>query len=247
MTTWRLIPTETRPAELNMGLDEAVTDAVAAGDSPPTLRLYRWDPAAVSIGRFQSLHDEVDVEECSRRGVDVVRRITGGGAVYHGYEITYSVAAPLAEVPDGVTESYREICSRLVAALETLGVDAAFEPVNDVTANGRKVSGSAQTRRGDALLQHGTVIHELDVREMFSFLTPREEKLGDKAVAAVEDRVTSVTRESGASLAELESALSDGLTAGRECEEAGFTDDELSRAAELAEEKYATEGWTAKR
>lgn len=247
MTAWRLIPTETRDAALNMGLDEAVMESVATGDSPPTLRLYRWDPTAVSIGCFQSLHDEVDTAECRRRGVDVVRRITGGGAVYHGDEITYSVATPLAEVPDGVTESYREICGWLVHALETLGMDASFEPVNDVAVNGRKVSGSAQTRRRGALLQHGTVIHDLDAREMFSLLTPGQEKLSDKAVDAVEDRVTSVTRESGASLEELEDALRDGLTAGRDCEEAGFTDAEIERAEELAEEKYGTEEWTGKR
>lgn len=247
MTTWRLLPNETRTAALNMGLDEAVMENVAAGNSPPTLRLYRWDPAAVSIGCFQSLHDEVDTAECRGRGVDVVRRITGGGAVYHGDEITYSVAAPLDAVPDGVTESYREICGWLVHALETLDMDAAFEPVNDVTVNGRKVSGSAQTRRRGALLQHGTVIHDLDVREMFTLLTPGEEKLSDKAVDAVEDRVTSVKRESGASLDELEAALLDGLVVGKDWEESGFTDAELARAEELAEEKYGSEEWTGKR
>lgn len=244
---WRVVPLETRGAFTNMGIDQALMEAVSSEDSPPTMRLYRWRPAAVSIGCFQAVEDEVDTEGCDRRGVNYVRRITGGGAVYHAGEVTYSVSAPVELLPEGITESYREICGWLVGALESIGMEASFEPVNDVLVDGLKISGSAQTRRDGAVLQHGTVIHELDADEMFRLLTPDQEKLDDKAISRIEDRVTSVRDESGASMEELTEALIAEMTAGKDWEFGSFTDGERVRAEELAKEKYGSEAWTFKR
>ena len=143
-----------------MAVDEAIAAGIAAGTSPPTIRFYTWKPCAVTIGYFQCLRDEVDREACSSKGIDVVRRRTGGGAVYHDEhgEITYSVIAPESYFSKDIRASYREICGGIIGGLGRLGIAAEFRPINDVVVNGRKISGSAQTRRQGILTQHGTVL-----------------------------------------------------------------------------------------
>ncbi|MFB6282310.1 MAG: biotin/lipoate A/B protein ligase family protein [Halobacteria archaeon] len=245
MTEWRLMPFGTRDAYLNMALDEAVSESVSRGDSAPTFRLYRWSPSAVSIGYFQSLENEVDVGNCEEDGVDYVRRRTGGGAVYHDYdgEITYSVAAPLDLYSDDLTESYREICGRVVDALDELGIDGEFEPINDIVVGGKKISGNAQTRRKGVLLQHGTLLQKVDPEEMFRYLKPDVEKVTDKHVAGVEERVTSIQRESDAEMEDTVDALKNAFLEGREYVEEGPRELELERAQELAEERYFSADW----
>lgn len=237
---WRVVPLETHDAYTNMAIDEAVAER-----GTPTIRFYRWRPSAVSIGYFQSLHDEVDLEACRRDDVDYVRRRTGGGAVYHDYngEVTYSIIGPTEEFPEDLTESYRSICSRVVDALGSLGVDAGFEPINDVVTGGRKISGNAQTRRGGRLVQHGTVLHEVDPERMFTYLRPEVDKVSDKIVESVRDRVTSVSDEVGGSIQDTYEALRDAFTRDREVYEEGLTDEELGAAEDLVHERYATDGW----
>ncbi|HII09610.1 TPA: lipoate--protein ligase family protein, partial [Candidatus Micrarchaeota archaeon] len=157
---WRFIELEARNACSNMAIDQAVMEGVAKGASEPTIRFYRWLPSAVTIGRFQSMMDEVDVGRCAELGVSHVRRITGGGAVYHDYagEVTYSVIAPEAYFPNGIRESYAFICDWVVSGLLGVGIKAKFVPINDIVTDGKKISGNAQTRRGGVLLQHGTIL-----------------------------------------------------------------------------------------
>ncbi len=242
---WRVLPLETRDSYLNMAVDEAVSERVASGESPPTVRFYRWRPSAVSIGYFQSLEEEVDLEECRAADVDYVRRRTGGGAVYHDYEgeVTYSVIAPEELYPDDLTESYREICGRVIDAFDRLGVDAEFAPINDVVVDGRKVSGNAQTRRKDVLLQHGTVLHSVEPEEMFTYLRPDVDKVSDKLVEGVRDRVTSVEGLVGGDVEDTYEALRAAFTRGRETEEDSLAREELERAEELVEERYRSEAW----
>jgi len=247
---WRVLPLETGDAYTNMALDEAVSERVSEGGAPPTVRFYRWKPSAVSIGYFQSLRDEVDVEACERDGVDYVRRRTGGGAVYHDYdgEVTYSVVAPLDEYPEDLTESYREICGRVVDGLASLGIEGEFAPINDIVADGRKISGNAQTRRKGVLLQHGTVLHSVDPERMFTYLRPGVDKVSDKIVENVHGRVTSVEELSdGVGLHDTYEALRGAFTEGRETFEGGFTDGERDRAEELVRERYASEDWNFER
>lgn len=242
---WRVIPLQAHNAYANMALDQAIMEGVGRGGSPPTIRFYRWRPSAVSIGYFQSLEEEVSPEECRKSGVNWVRRITGGGAVYHDYmgEVTYSVIAPERLFPRDIRESYRLVCGWIIAGLKTLGIEGAFHPINDVLVDGRKISGNAQTRRGGVFLQHGTVLYDLDLRRMFSLLRVGKEKLSDKAIEKAEERVTCVRRYCEAGIEELYKALLRGFTESKDWEFGEAEDEELRRAEELARRRYSTREW----
>ena len=246
MTKWRIIDLEASSAFTNMALDEAISDAVRAKESLPTIRFYKWKPSAVSIGYFQSLPDEVDAELCKKNGVDIVRRRTGGGAVYHDSngEITYSVIAPESLFPKGITESYHLICGWIVNAMGKLGIASEFKPINDIIASGKKISGNAQTRRNGILLQHGTILYKLDVATMFSLLKVPKEKISDKFIQDVKQRVTSVT-DINPQITEqqLKEALVAAFTAGKEFEVGTITAKERAAAEKLAKERYASDEW----
>ena len=246
--TWRVIRLEARPAAENMAIDEAIAAGIAAGTSPPTIRFYTWNPGAVSIGCFQRLRDEVDLEACAAKGIDVVRRRTGGGAVYHDREgeITYSVIAPERYFSNDIKASYREICGWIIAGLANLGIAAEFRPINDIVVNGRKISGSAQTRRQGVLTQHGTVLYSLDRDTMFSVLKPSDKKLVDKPVASFRAGVTCASEEGCASLDGLYRALLRGFTDGREYEPGQLSDAECTAVAELTK-KYLSHEWNESR
>jgi lipoate-protein ligase A len=194
---------ESQDAYNNMAEDAALTEL----SSEPTLRLYTWRPIAVSIGYFQSISDEVDEEFCRAHGIDVVRRMTGGGAVFHDDEITYSFVCPIdrwESIAEGlgkngknVRETFELVCNCLVIALENLGLNAKFRGINDVEVNGKKISGSAQTMKKGSLLQHGTLIYEIDEDLMFKALRIGKEKISDKGIKSAEARVTSIKRELG--------------------------------------------------
>lgn len=247
---WRIVPLETHGAAMNMAIDESVAEHIATGGSPPTIRFYRWKPSAVSIGCFQSMQDEVDLRTCKELGVDVVRRRTGGGAVYHDYdgEITYSVIAPEGLLPKDITASYKVICGWIVDALSLLGIQSGFRPVNDIVAGERKISGNAQTRRGGILLQHGTILYCLDVRKMFSLLKVGADKISDKMISSVEERVTCVSRlKPGLDMEEVHQALIRSFTKGKQFEFGAWKKEELKRAQELAQIRYGSDTWNFQR
>lgn len=246
---WRVIPLETHSAAMNMAIDEAVSKTVGAGKAPPTIRFYRWRPSAVSIGYFQGLHEEVAMDVCERLGVDVVRRRTGGGAVYHDHdgEVTYSVIAPEGMFPKGIIESYHIICGWVIASLKNLGLEGQFHPINDILVGGKKISGNAQTRRGGILLQHGTVLYDVDIEKMFSLLKIGKEKIADKLIADAKQRVTRVLDHTPASIAEVYQAMLDGFTEGKEYEMGALTRDEYAEAKGLAVSRYGNMEWNAKR
>ncbi|MEM0437884.1 MAG: biotin/lipoate A/B protein ligase family protein [Candidatus Micrarchaeia archaeon] len=244
---WRVIPFSLNSAHMNMALDEAVLNAVADGTSPPTIRFYGWSPSAVSIGYFQSLEHEVDTAYCRRNGIDIVRRQTGGGAVFHQQdgEITYSVIAPQEIFPAGIVDSYREVCAGIIRGLEKLGITAEFRPINDICVHGRKISGNAQTRRKGVLLQHGTILYRLDLNAMFSSLKVSAEKLRDKSIKSPEDRVTCILRENPKlTFDKAYHALLDGFAQDKSWDLGDFTETELADAARLSRNKYASSEWT---
>lgn len=244
--SWRVVKTEIRDAFMNMAIDEAVSEHIAENKSHPTIRFYRWSPSAVSIGCFQSMDKEVNVARCKELGIDYIRRRTGGGAVYHDFngEITYSVIAPESIMPKGITDSYQLICGWIVISLAGIGIQSEFKPINDIIVAGKKISGNAQTRRRGVLLQHGTILYDLDVEKMFSVLQVGREKISDKMIASVKERVTRVLDHADASREELEQALLNGFTAEKIWSFGQWTESELKRAEELANSRYKSNEWT---
>lgn len=163
----------------------------------PTLRIYSWSPPAVSIGRFQSLKDEVDIDYCDLNGISYTRRITGGGAVFHQHELTYSFCIPVINnyfSPD-LSESYFYISSAVVKGLSKIDIKAQFKPINDLVVRDKKISGCAQTRKNNRILQHGTILMDLDINTMFKVLKVSKAKISDKLISNVKQRVTSINNE----------------------------------------------------
>lgn len=236
----RLIPYSEYPAPMNMGIDEMLFCRRQDGGED-TLRFYGWRPAAVSIGYFQSYDQEIGADD-----VDVVRRSTGGGAVFHDHEITYSVV--MAAGAD-IQESYRRICGGIIEALNLLGIIATFRPLNDIVVGQRKISGNAQTRRDGVLLQHGTLLLSVDPDRMFSVLRVPDEKLKGKFVRSVRSAVTSVEQELGCQV-EID-AVTDALEQGFASVFGPLTmtpisDEEIEEARGYAT-KYRDEQWTRMR
>ncbi len=247
--SWRFLPFSVQNAAMNMAMDESISLHIHAQRSDPTIRLYGWKPSAVSIGCFQSLVDEVEVDQCQLQGVEVVRRRTGGGAVYHDQwgEITYSVIAPESLVTEDINQEYLVICGKIIEALGVLGIQAEFHPINDVLVRGRKISGSAQTRRSKVFLQHGTIIYDLNTEKMFSLLKVPSIKLSDKSIIQAKERVTCVRDHSGATKDDLIIALKSSFTKDLEFYEGSLTESEMEIARELAVKKYSNPSWTSSR
>ncbi|MDP3975725.1 MAG: biotin/lipoate A/B protein ligase family protein [bacterium] len=264
--TIRLLQTGAHSAAWNMALDEVLIERIAAGLSEPCLRFYTWKPSAISIGYFQSLEAEVDLAKCRELGIDVVRRQTGGGAVFHDDEVTYSMHLPLSAPPERletsgrvgdlvplkILESYEKICSAIIRGLAELGIQSEFVPLNDILVSGQKISGNAQTRKRGVLLQHGTILKSVDVDTMFELLKVPDEKLKGKLIQDVKQRVTSVNAHSGGRFST--QGITDALIRGfeKEFSELQFTSSEINQeeqleAEKLGQEKYSQSSWNLQR
>ena len=175
---WRLIDTKNSNAFYNMAVDEALMKL----SKVPTLRFYTWKPTAVSLGYFQSIKD-IDLAFCKKNKIDVVRRITGGKAVFHDMEITYSFIIDEDKVPKSVVGSYKKISNSVLMALRNLGIDAEFNenviktksPVclnnpswYEIIVNGKKIAAAAQTRKNKKLLQHGPILIDIEYNKLCS-------------------------------------------------------------------------------
>ncbi|MFX1351945.1 MAG: biotin/lipoate A/B protein ligase family protein, partial [Promethearchaeota archaeon] len=208
-----------------------------------------------SIGYFQSIHEEVDLEICKKLEVDVVRRITGGGAVYHDYdgEITYSIIVKEdnPKIPTDIMESYELLCQGIVGGLKNLGMNAEFKPINDIIVNGRKISGNAQTRRQNVLLQHGTILVDFDPGAMFKVLKVSEAKISDKLIQSVRERVTSIRNEMEDEITfeQVRKALIEGFQGALQINfrEGRLSKGERELADRLLKEKYSSERWNFRR
>lgn len=250
---FRLLKTGINNAFYNMGLDQAILEQVSQGAEPPTLRLYGWKPPAISIGYFQGMREEVDLAACRLHGVDTVRRITGGGAVFHQYEVTYSIVLPLGHplADQEILASYRRLCQGLVAGFAKLGVTAEFAPINDIEVGGKKISGNAQTRKLGCILQHGTIILDVDVDLMFTLLKVPSEKARGRVIADVKERVTSLKELLGRPVGfeETSAALAGGFAEALNLDllTQDPTEHEATRAMELARTRFADEAWNLKR
>jgi lipoate-protein ligase A len=247
---WRLIHEEPQDPALHMAIDEVLTEEVAAGRRPPTLRVWEWASPAVVIGSFQSLRNEVDAEAARRHGVTVVRRISGGGAMFiePGNTITYSLYVPDALV-QGMTfaDSYAFLDDWVLGALGELGIRAWYQPLNDITSDQGKIAGAAQKRLSSgAVLHHVTMSYDIDADKMLQVLRIGREKLSDKGIASAKKRVDPLRRQTGLPRAEVIDRMI-AYFRGRY----GLSDDRLSVAELRAAEKrvsgkFGTEEWTAR-
>ena len=252
---WRLLDTGLNDAFYNMALDEAIVIARSKNLVPNTIRFFRWSPSAVSIGYFQSMEEEVDIKACDEMGIDYIRRRTGGGAVYHDTEgeLTYSIIVDENHrlISRDFQETYRTLCSGLVLGLRQLGVPAEFKPINDIVARGKKISGNAQTRGMSIVHQHGTILRKVDPALMFKVLKVPSEKIRDKLIRSVEERVTSINDvlRRDVSFRELKDALIKGFedSFGIKLMPGSITDFEEDLAQRLKVEKYASRKWNFRR
>jgi len=255
MPLWRWLDHAPRDAAWNMAVDEALW-RLCGPHGRPTLRLYAWSPAAVSLGYFQRL-EQIDQGVCRAHGFTLVRRPTGGRAVLHDQELTYSLVAPLRCFPDGVSGSYRAIGQAFVHAFAELGVPARLQraaayqrsaacfdtpSLAELTVAGRKVMGSAQTRGPHALLQHGSIPLRLDVDRLAAALrlSPRQARwLRRKAVGLQQAAGRTIGVE------ELKRAVLNGFQRAFDLrwQPAALSREEAALARRLATHKYCRLHW----
>ena len=237
----RILETGYNSGPWNMALDEVLMGS--ANYDIPILRLYGWQPPAVSIGYFQSIDEEVDIKKCKQMGIDVIRRITGGGAVLHEFELTYSFITKT--YPKNIMESYKLICDPVVMCINKLGFNAKFAPLNDIIVDNKKVSGHAQTRKKNVLLQHGTILLDINVEKMFSVLKIPSEKIKDKMINDVKARVMGLNKTFEQVAYELKESFSEKFVA--EIIVNNLTIEEIENTKKLANEKYTSASWNWKK
>jgi lipoate-protein ligase A len=258
MVSWRLLKLEVNNAFTNMAIDEAIVNARIKDLVPNTLRFYQWKPSAVSIGRFQDVFNEVHVDNCQQMNVDIVRRNSGGGTVYHDSqgEITYSVIAREEDFgTTDVIQAYNTICNGLIEAAKILGVKADFnkgDPKNcpNIAIDGKKISGSAQFHKGGVLLQHGTFLLEVDLEKMFTFLRVPWAKTIKDVICVAQGKHTSVkdALDRKVSTDEAYEALITGFQSAlkAELEEEALIPFEKEAAQKLRKDKFSTNDWNMK-
>ena len=266
-SNWRLILSEPASGAMNMALDEAILEAVLKHRAPPTLRFYAWDPACLSLGYAQGVND-VDQAALEREGWDLVRRPTGGKAILHTDEITYSISAPLDHklFVNGVLASYKRISLALIAGLERMGMMPELHitdppaPSNgnpvcfrnpsafEITVEGKKLVGSAQLRRAGGVLQHGSVPLQGELGRICLVLSYANDEYRARAMGEVGLHAITVERVLGKPLAWEEAARH--LTAGFEdifqlrFSRQDPTQPEIRRSYEILEERYLHPDWT---
>ncbi len=268
--TWRLLNSGPTDGYSNMAIDEAMLLAMQEGLIPPTLRIYAWQPACLSIGTFQSVASDIDTEACAAQNVDWVRRPTGGRAILHDREVTYSVVARQDDqrVAGDVMESYRRISLGLLEGLRLLGVQAVLAPsaipplpsgapkpaacfaapsLHEIMVDGRKVVGSAQRRQGASLLQHGSILLDLDVDKLMSVL--RFPSPDEKARLTARVRDESVTLNGllrrTVTYDEMAKALAAGFAAALDIDVApgALSAWEMQQVERLRRDKYTADEW----
>lgn len=244
---WQIIRPETQTPEMHLAIDDVLAREVAAGHRPPTLRFWEWERPSIIIGAFQSVKNEVDMEAANELGVSVVRRVTGGGAMFvePGTAITYSLYAP-KELVDGMdfVDSYAFLDTWVLKALNALGIEAFYKPINDITSPKGKIGGAAQKRypKG-SVLHHVTMAYDMDADKMMQVLRIGREKLSDKGVASAGKRVDPVRSQTGMERVDVvESMINtfldlNGGTMG------SLTQEEIANAEELAAEKFSDPEW----
>lgn len=248
--TFELIHEGPESPAMHLALDQVLTEELDAGRRGPTLRIWEWASPAVIIGSFQSLRNEVDAEGAARHGVTVVRRISGGGAMFvePGNTITYSLYVP-ASLVEGLSfeRSYAYLDDWVLGALASVGIDATYKPLNDIASPAGKIAGAAQKRlRGGAVLHHVTMAYDIDADKMTEVLRIGREKLSDKGTKSANKRVDPLRSQTGMSREAVIEAFEDHFRSRYQTVEGKVTPEERAKAEELARTKFSTPEWTAR-
>ena len=244
---WNLIAPTVLPTEINVALDEVLTEEVGAGRRHPTLRFWDWQEPSTVIGSFQSYRNEVDPGGVAKHGIKVVRRISGGGAMFMeaGNCITYSLYLPQTLV-DGLSfaDSYPFLDAWVMAALEKLGINAFYVPLNDIATDQGKIGGAAQKRLANGgMLHHVTMSYDIDADKMVEVLRIGKEKLSDKGTRSAKKRVDPLRRQTGLARTDIVAAMIEVFAERYAATPSELTDAELAAAHHRVEAKFGTEEW----
>ena len=243
---WQLIHTAPQSPTLHMALDDVLTHEVGAGRRQPTLRIWEWAAPAVVIGRFQSLRNEVDGEAARRHGIEVVRRVSGGGAMFiePGNTITYSIYAPQSLVKGlSFQEAYAFFDAWVLEALGELGIKAWYQPLNDITSEGGKIAGAAQVHRGGAVLHHVTMAYDIDAAKMLDVLRIGREKLSDKGTVSAAKRVDPLRSQTGLPREAVIERMVATFRRLHGLSDGSLRADELVQAEALGQTKFSSPAW----
>jgi len=273
---WRFIDSGDCSPAFNMALDEALLEWHSEGKIPPTIRFYGWNPPTLSIGYFQKVEKEIDMEAVKKYGLGFVRRPTGGRGVLHDQELTYSVIVSEAhpKMPQTVTEAYRVISQGILEGFRFLGLDAYFAVPKteeekadlknprsavcfdapswyELVVEGRKVAGSAQTRQKGVILQHGSILLDLDEEMLFRLFKYPNERVKERLRQNFKQKAVAINEltERKITLPEAKEAFYKGFEKGLEIvlEPYTLSAEEVAYVNELAEKKYASDEWNFKR
>jgi len=244
---WELVHPGPLSPLMHLALDEVLTQEVGEGTRRPTLRIWEWDSPAVVIGSFQSVKNEVDAENAAKYGHQVVRRISGGGAMFiePGGAVTYSLYAPI-ELVAGMTfaDSYAFFDEWAVQALQSLGIEATYVPLNDIASPSGKIGGAAQKRLGNGgVLHHVTMAYDMDGARMAEVLRIGREKLSDKGTKSAAKRVDPLRSQTGLTRAEIIDRMVDTFRSQHGLVDGEITPAEYAEAEKLVVEKFGTDEW----
>lgn len=244
---WEIVHDKAVSPQMNLALDEVLTSRVGEGRRRPTLRIWEWSGSAVVIGSFQSYRNEVDPEGAARHGFDVVRRISGGGAMLipAGQIITYSLYVP-ASLVQGMTfaDSYAFLDDWVLQALRSLGIDAIYQPLNDIASPSGKIGGAAQKRLANGgVLHHASLSYDLDGQVMTEVLRIGREKLSDKGTTSAAKRVDPLRSQTGLTRDEIIERFIATFRSLTDAETGEIAADEYADAEALVESKFSTDAW----
>ncbi|MDZ7731104.1 MAG: biotin/lipoate A/B protein ligase family protein [Natrialbaceae archaeon] len=257
---WRLIQDTAREGAMQMALEEAAAET-ARTSNLATVRVYDWSPSAVTMGYNQD-QATIDWTYCETEGIDVTRRQTGGGGIYHDAtgDIAYTIVAPMEAVPGDLMACYEQFCTPILEALTSLGVEATFaaspqpslyhpacylrdvHPAHDIVVDGAKVSGNAQYRQRDVVIQHGSITYEKQLAAGLGVFSTNE-----ITASEYHERVTSVREHADVSRSAVRTALAEALAEWSDATTGSWKETELDRAARLVESKYGRESWILRR
>lgn len=274
--TWRFIDSGNCSPSFNMGLDEALLDWHSEGKIPPTIRFYGWDPATLSVGYFQKVEKEINMEAVREHGLGFVRRPTGGRGVLHDEELTYSVivSEEHPEMPKTVTEAYRVISEGILKGFQALGLEAYFAVPKtaeereglknprsavcfdapswyELVVEGRKVAGSAQTRQKGVILQHGSILLDLDEDKLFSLFKYPSDRVKERMQRAFKNKAVAMNEISSERITMdmAKDAFKKGFEEGLDInlEPYVLSEEETQYVENLAKTRYESDEWNFKR